>query len=210
MARYDRSLKRRAARREPARRFILFCEGEKTEPAYFDALRRSIGNALVEVTAIHAGVPMTIAGRAVERARRRKGKDSFEQHDQVWAVFDRDEHPNYEDATRLCEQHKVRVARSNPCFEVWLILHEEDYQRPDDRHQAQAHLRKLRPEYDPAGSKTCNFREMIARIEHAEERARRQLQLREEEGPPFAPPSTTVGHLTEAIRKAAKEAAGDA
>ena len=137
------------------------------------------------------------------------GRNSFERNDQVWAVFDRDEHPNYDAAIRLCEQHKVGVARSNPCFELWLILHDADFDRSDDRHQVQAHLRGLHSEYDPAAGKTCDCGEMISRVEDAERRALRQLQRRDEEGNKFGAPSTTVGDLTAAIRKAADEASAN-
>ena len=40
---------RRKARLEPRRRFILFLEGRKTEPAYFDALKRACRSALIEI-----------------------------------------------------------------------------------------------------------------------------------------------------------------
>lgn len=208
-------LRRRPARREPRRRFVLLCEGASTEPAYFAALRRACaGNALIVVEIVpKVGVPYTIAEAAVARARelglsgrRRRALDSFEEGDEVWAVFDRDAHPRYAEAVRLCEDKGVRVARSNPCFEVWLILHEADYDRPDDRHRVQAHLRTLRPEYEPAGGKLPDCAALMARIEAAEARAERQLARREEQGAPFGPPSTTVGRLTRAVRAAARQA----
>ena len=87
------------------------------------------------------GVPMTVAEKAVEKAkslRRGRGrKDSFEERDQVWAVFDRDEHPRFDEAVALCKDKGVGVARSDPCFELWLILHERDYDRPCGRHEVQ-------------------------------------------------------------------------
>ena len=49
----------------------------------------------------------------------RRSKDSFEENDQVWAVFDRDEHPRFDEAIALCDGHGVLVGRSNPCFELW-------------------------------------------------------------------------------------------
>ncbi len=178
MARSDFRLKRAKAKYAPRRRFIIYCEGENTEPGYFDALRRSFKNALIDLEVIPTGVPLTIAERAVKRARQegfakgvKKPRNSFELADQVWAVFDRDEHPNFADAIALCERHGVKIGRSNPCFEIWLILHEEDYQRPDDRHQVCRHLRTLRQEYDPNGDKTCDCAEMIARVKIAEQRA---------------------------------------
>ncbi|MDD9981998.1 MAG: RloB family protein [Gammaproteobacteria bacterium] len=207
-------LKRRKARLEPRRRFILFLEGRKTEPAYFDALKRACRSALIEIDPHPGvGVPYTIAEKAVERARElglaprsRRRKDSFEDRDQVWAVFDRDEHPRFNEAVELCRNHGVGVGRSDPCFELWLILHERDYDRPDDRHAVQAELRRLRPEYEIDGPKTPDCEDLIRRVEDAERRGDEQLRRREEEDNAFGNPSTTVGQLTTAIREAARHA----
>ena len=205
-------MKRGKFRLEPRRRFILFLEGRKTEPAYFDALKRACRGALIEIK-LHpgVGVPYTIAEKAVEHAgelgldpRSRRRKHPFEGHGQVWAVFDRDEHPRFNEAVELCRNHGIDVGRSNPCFELWLVLHERDYDQPNDRHAVQALLKALRPEYEIDGAKTPDCDDLITRVEDAERRGETLLQRREEEDPPFGNPSTTVGCLTSAIREAAK------
>ena len=157
------------------------------------------------------GVPYTIAEKAVERARdlglslrSRRKKDSFEDQDRVWAVFDRDEHPRFNEAVELCRVHGIGVGRSDPCFELWLVLHEQDYDRPNDRHSVQAELKALRPEYDMGGAKTPDCDDLMLRVEDAERRGEEQLLRRDREGSPFGNPSTTVGRLTGAIREAAK------
>ena len=99
-------------------------------------------------------------------------------------------------------KQNVGVARSNPCFELWLILHEQDYNRPEDRHAMQKLLAKLRQEYDPDGSKTPDCDDLVKRVEEAERRAERGLRNRETGGAPYGNPSTTVGRLTHAIREA--------
>lgn len=208
------NLKRRGHRREPKQRFIVFCEGKNTEPSYFREFRRTFLNALIDVETIRAaGVPYTLATAAAERAkssglspRSRRKKNSFEQGDEVWAVFDRDEHPRFEEAVNICHQAGVRVGRSNPCFELWLILHEEEYDKPVDRHGAQAHLKKLRPEYDKDRAKTPDCSDLVTRVEEAEKRAETLLTRRDAEGDPHGPASTTVGRLTRAIRDAAESA----
>ena len=156
MARRTPPIRRRKSHKEPKRRFILFCEGKNTEPAYFSALKRTWTGALIDVvTRPGVGVPMTIAEKAVEYAKSegltktsRRKKNSFEKKDEVWAVFDRDEHPNFNEAVSKCRDNNVRVARSNPCFELWLILHERDYNQPNHHHVVQKDLKNLRPEYD--------------------------------------------------------------
>ena len=129
-----------------------------------------------------------------------RSRDSFEKDDEVWAIFDRDEHAHFAEPIRRCEEVGVHVARSNPCFEVWLIFHETDFHRPDDRHQVQAYLRQLRPEYDPAAGKLVDFDDLVNRVETAEQRAQQGLARRDEEGSPFGRPSTTVGRLAQSIR----------
>jgi hypothetical protein len=201
------TLKRRLASREPKRQFIIFSEGRNTEPAYFHALAIAYRDTLIHLEIQRGvGVPYTIAERAAERARqvRRSHRNSYEEHDEIWAVFDRDTHPRIDDAVALCVRNRVGVARSNPCFELWLILHEADYDKPDDSRFAQALLCRLRPEYDPSSTKLPNCSELIARIEVAENRAEAQLARREAEGEPYGRPSTTVFCLTRAIRAAAK------
>lgn len=204
------SLRRRRPQREPKRRFILYCEGMNTEPGYFRAIQRTCSSAFISVEP-HGGigVPMTIAKAAVARAesegltpRSRRRKHSFEKQDQVWAVFDRDEHPEFQPAVLMCEHSGVRVARSNPCFELWLILHDRDYNRPNHRRQVQADLKALRPEYDPKRAKTPDCDELVRRVENAEQRATAQLRARELDGSPYGNPSTTVGTLTRTIREA--------
>lgn len=60
---------------------------------------------------------MTIAKEAAARAkseglapRSRRLKHSFERQDQGWAVFDRDEHPEFQQAVQLCKRSGVHLA----------------------------------------------------------------------------------------------------
>ena len=208
-------LKRRRSKREPKRRFILFCEGKNTEPEYFDAVKRACVNALIEVEIVRAvGVPYTIAERAGERARSeglarnsRRQMNSFEETDQVWAVFDVDEHPRFNDALSHCKQTGVRVARSNPCFELWLILHEQDYDRYETRQDMQRQLERIRLDYARNRGKTPDCDDVVTRVEKAEHRAEVQLKRRTDADDPFGNPSTTAGRLTYEIREADKSSA---
>jgi hypothetical protein len=67
-----------------------------------------------------AGVPLTVVGRArdrrdmAERAASRAG-DEFLRYDEVWCVFDVDEHPHVADARAIAMAAGLRLAMSNPC-----------------------------------------------------------------------------------------------
>lgn len=208
MSRHSANLRTRRPPIPPNRKFILVMEGKNTEPGYFRAMRQHYRGSLITIESIEAvGVPMTIARAAAGRKRavvKMARKQSFEAGDQVWAVFDEDTHPNVKEAIKLCQDAGVEIAYSNPCFELWLILHEEDFGRLDDHHAVQKHLRSICPEYDPNGTKQVNFSRLMPKIEDAELRATQQRNQRKNEDSPFARPMTTVHELTAAIREAAK------
>ncbi|WP_154721630.1 RloB family protein [Ciceribacter sp. T2.26MG-112.2] len=198
------SLRRKVENRTPKQKIVIYSEGEKTERDYFDAMRRSFQSVLVDIEIIGgAGVPLTIAKAATLKAqsvRRRNRGQSYASRDEFWAVFDRDEHPNVQEAIDRCHQADVGVAFSDPCFELWLILHFQDYDRPDHRHDVQRYLERLCGDYDHARRKTTNCEKLMALVVQAETRAERQLARRKEEGDPPASPYTTVYELTRRIR----------
>jgi hypothetical protein len=66
--------------------------------------------------------------------------------DQCWCVFDVEwpqNHPDLPAAVELAASSGVRLAISNPCFELWLILHHEDLQRFVATDKAERYSRKL-------------------------------------------------------------------
>ena len=210
-----KSLRRRESVRSAKTKFFIYTEGKNTEPDYFRALEETLNGAIVELEVIGpAGVPLTLVGSAVEKLRSlrktRRDVQSFEKNDQVWAVFDRDEHPGVADAIQRCVSTGVGMAFSDPCFEVWLILHKNTFDKCCDRHEVQKHLEKCCPEYDRNSRKTANCRELIKSLDQAEQRADQQKQRRAEEGDAMGAPNTSVQNLTREIRKASSSFTGDA
>lgn len=206
MGKYKHYL-RRALRQIPQRKkFVLFCEGANTEPDYFACIKAHYGRKLAGIQCEPAsGSGMKLAEKAVEfkkgKKRNSRGK-SWNLIDEVWAVFDDDDNPDSIDAINHCQRNNVGVAFSNPCFELWLILHDSEYEKSDDKKSVQNHFAKFCPDYDPSCSKSADFSSFVPKIEHAEGRATKQRQLREEDGDKWKRPSTSVGDLTIAIRKA--------
>lgn len=201
------ALRRRRHVREPERRFHIYCEGAKTEPAYFKALNDHFDRVQLEVTPV-GGDPQYVARKAIERLlRNRRGRQSsFEEADQVWAVFDRDRHATYAAALDSCRRAGVRVASSDPCFELWLALHLEPYDKPATSAHIQRRLRDLFPTYDHDKMPGPDFGNLLVTLGEAEKHARQQLQSRHVENTPFGNPSTTVVCLIGAIREAQRQA----
>lgn len=207
---------RSAPQRRPKVQFTLFCEGRRTEPLYFIALKSRESGSLISIQFGDRGrAPITLAEKAVKFAKsagsmRGRGgrRNLFEEQDQVWVVFDRDEHERSDEAVSLCEANGIGVARSNPCFEVWLILHMVDYDRQDDRDRVKDEFGRLASDFGLELSGKAIFEKLMTAVEDAEERAEELDRRRKEEGQPYGRPSTTVGDLTKAIRKACNRVSG--
>ncbi len=130
----QRSLKRKVANRVPRKTLLVFCEGEKTEQEYIKALKRSplvreFASVDIYIESDTGGlVPKTLVSKAIEAKARNSGEGS--EIDEIWCVFDVEwptNHPDLNHSVERARQSGIRVAISNPCFELWLILHFQDH-----------------------------------------------------------------------------------
>ena len=196
-----RSIKRAKPAREQLKRYYLLCEGKNTEPEYFQNLVDHFQAANIAIFIVPAaGAPQTIAGKADGIRNNRNKKTSFEEGDEIWAIFDRDTHEHYEASRAVCGQKGINVAYSDPCFELWLILHHHAIHAPGTHHQIQKKFEELDPNYKSTGGKRCNFALLANNVEVAENNARSLLTARAAEGRPESCPSTTVHNLTVKLR----------
>lgn len=190
-------LRRKPARREPKFSILIYSEGEVTEPDYFNRLADRFGNNLVRVEVVEkSGAPLAILRSARNAIRRiARSRDSFDKFDQVWAVFDCDDHPGIAQTLEEARAAGIKVAYSNPCFEVWLMLHHVDHDAPDDRWELQRKLNSKDAGYDPNGSKKASFEAIVGSLDDATRRAERMRARRVEQGDPLGRPYTNVDIL---------------
>ena len=199
--RRGRSLARRRARLEPRLRLLIVCEGRVTEPRYFRALRHEYRNSLVQIDILpEGGVPKSLVEYALERvavARReaRRNRDPYLNYDEVWCVFDVDNHPNLAEARQQASDNGLKVAISNPCFELWLLLHFRDQRAQQGRHYIQACCREHMPEYE----KEIPYGTIQPSYKLAVDRAIALDKWQQEQSRPGGNPSTGVYKLTERI-----------
>lgn len=131
MTRHRRPLRRRVGTREERQRFLIYCEGELTEVSYLKGVRRELraGTVQIELGRVH-GEPYGLVQSAInhQRVAPTRQQDRHEQYDQVWCVFDVEQppHPRLDQAVQLAAKNDVYCAISNPCFELWLLLHFRD------------------------------------------------------------------------------------
>jgi hypothetical protein len=120
-------LARRKSRRGPYAKVLIVCEGEKTEPNYFNGLKDHYGlnSANVEVCGECDSDPHGIAKFA--KGRYREEKNAGDPFDRVYCVFDKDTHASYQQAidqiSRATPKEVFFAITSVPCFEYWLLLH---------------------------------------------------------------------------------------
>lgn len=141
--RLARDLKRKAGKRLPFPRVLIVCEGEKTEPLYFDDIRKQnrIPTAHIRVLHSNGTQPRQVVDFAEATFRETK------EYEWVFAVFDRDNHATYLDALNRAaalgnalkndEGKRVRFMAipSVPCFELWLLLHFVDIHAFFNQHE---------------------------------------------------------------------------
>jgi hypothetical protein len=126
--------------RTPFPRFLIVCEGERTEPNYFRRFRvpREVAEVKVEGTGYN-----TLS--LVEEAVRLRDRYEMSDDDEVWCVFDKDSFnaAYFNDAIIRAQAYGFHSAYSNEAFELWYLLHFHYYNTGIDRGQYIEKLNRL-------------------------------------------------------------------
>ena len=134
MAKFKRLEKPRKSRRV----FLIISEGD-IEKIYFNQYNKYLnqldGKVNINVyTAGHTTDPLGIVKYAIKKIKASKDRKIFEK---IFCVFDTDtvkqgaeNKKNFIKAEELAKKHNFGLITSFPCFELWLLLHFEDYSKP--------------------------------------------------------------------------------
>ena len=117
--------KRKENTREKLVRFLIVCEGTKTEPHYFEALIKNFISTVREVTIEGEGkatVALVNETQIIKQELERKNATAF---DRVWVVFDKDDFNDFNEAIKRARQLGFHSAWTNEAFELWYLLHFE-------------------------------------------------------------------------------------
>jgi hypothetical protein len=133
MPRERRDFKRTSGLRD-ASLVVIACEGAVTEPVYFNGIKAFLHNPRLHIEVLRREDPTLSAPEHVQRMLQRF-TDEYRRRDgdTFWLVADRDRQ-SWSDAhlSRVateCQQRGFSMAISNPCFELWLLLHFEELHR---------------------------------------------------------------------------------
>ncbi len=154
----DNAILKRRARAEKKRKtefkskrkfYLIVCEGEKTEPNYFESLKESLPRGVLELTNIDIDGTGKNTLSIIEEAKKLKKKYEekyLRKIDNVWAVFDKDSFPsnNFNNAINkgANSRPKINCAWTNEAFELWYLLHFNYYHTGVPRGRYQKLLEK--------------------------------------------------------------------
>jgi len=137
-------------------KIVIVCEGIRTEINYFNSFKTRYSG--VEIIALHPGNtdPINICKEAKKSIK--KFDLELNNGDSLWCVFDVDDRQNntFQEVKQICG-NKVNIGLSNPCIELWFLLHFENATKRIERVDVIRQLRQYITKYD----KSMDIREIL-------------------------------------------------
>ncbi|MEO5912100.1 MAG: RloB family protein [Pelobium sp.] len=120
---------------EQKKTFLIICEGENTEPLYFEGFPVPSKSVIIEGG---CNTKNKLVDFAIKKSKEEENKDR-----EIWCVFDYDIKPDeaatqpqdFNSAIDKAEQHGLKVAWSNDAFELWFVLHYQMLETKLTRHE---------------------------------------------------------------------------
>jgi len=110
--------------------FIIATEGQKTEHKYFNDFYSYplFRNPRIYIHVIRRIKSASSPVHILAELDKIKSEYKWRQDDELWMVVDKDawKAKHLSTVARLCNQKNYFLAVSNPCFELWLLLHVKD------------------------------------------------------------------------------------
>ncbi|OON73024.1 RloB family protein [Streptomyces tsukubensis] len=120
---HETDLSRETDTRDSLDRLLVVCGAETTESDYLNGFKAALKRRTLSVRVTERpGSPSQV----VQYAAKRWGGSGGE-FDQVWCVVDVDAFEDLDRAQALARREAIELAVSNPCFELWLLLHHADH-----------------------------------------------------------------------------------
>jgi hypothetical protein len=153
-------------------RVLVVTEGRKTEPLYLNCFKKYFRYTALETHSTSDSSPERLLRQAIERSNinkhpRRSVNSSYFllPFDSVWIVFDKNGNDQELIKNVVGEAgRKIKIAFSQPCFELWLLLHFVYSTRNFSNCQEVAEALK---KHDSSYSKNGNFEKYMPKIEEA-------------------------------------------
>ncbi len=139
--------KRKVATRDKIVRFLIVCEGERTEPNYFRELVKDRYSEVRSEEIVGEGRSTCALVRKTEEIKNKLELQRQLKFDRVWVVFDKDDFSDFNEAIELAQKEGFLAAWSNEAFELWYLLHfvylDAAVSRDDYISKLEAEIRKI-------------------------------------------------------------------
>ncbi len=132
MPRERRGFKRPSFVRNVQKLFVIATEGVKTEIKYFEQFKSEeyYNNKSVFIEVLKRLTTDSSPAVVIKQLNNFSKEFNLKEGDELWMVIDRDKQSwstqQIAEVARLCNQKRYGFALSNPCFELWLLLHRKD------------------------------------------------------------------------------------
>jgi hypothetical protein len=145
LKRYSREERKRIQNiRSKRKYYLIVCEGEATEPNYFEGLKHDLPKGVLTAYQIDIEGAGRNTQSLIDEALRLKKvyeKETGRPIDRLWVVFDRDSFAANDFNTAIsrcaCSNPVIGCAWSNEAFELWYLLYFHYYQNAISRQQYQ-------------------------------------------------------------------------
>lgn len=135
--------KRKENTRSKIVRFLIVCEGERTEPNYFQALVKDQYSEVRDEKIVGEGRSTCALVKRTLQIKEELERKRELLFDRIWVVFDKDDFNDFNEAIKLAETYSFNCAWTNEAFELWYFLHFQYLDTGINRHD---YIQKLQNE----------------------------------------------------------------
>lgn len=190
--------------------------GEETERQYFTYVRKELAATGMAIKVISEGaapnelLDIAIAMKDEDRREARRNSDRGNVYDRVWVVTDVDNFPQIPSVRQKAVIEGIDIIVSNPCFELFLVLHSQTYNRNCSPTAIQSVAKRLGLTTG-RNNKDIVEKALVGKFQHAEglSQAIRQMHVSNGNSFPHDNPSSEVDLLVrELINSAQRSSPG--
>ena len=198
--------------RELGKKIVIFCEGRKSEPNYFQGLKQTLrvhkNRLIVEIV----DCEYTSCVELVSEANKKKRSNQYTKEDEFWVVVDKDGYTQHAKCFDIARGKGVKIAFSAIAFEFWILLHFEYTSRVFQNSTEIISYIKTVHGFSYEKNMGGLYMLLQGREVEAKERAQQIRQHHNATSPRQQPyrldPYTNVDELVESIKKSASKSVG--
>lgn len=182
-----------------------------TEKEYFEYVRKSLANSPLKLDVEAKGRnPAALLSRAIDlrdedKREARRNNDRENVYRGVWVVTDTDDFTaELVDLIAVAASEGIDLIISNPCFELFMVLHDRDYAKHCETAQIQAVAKKI-DMLTGGNGKSIIFDKILGNFEQAEVYSHGLRRRHERDGKSFPNdnPSTSVDLIVRTLIESA-------